>query len=542
MQLTELVEQEADGQICCLLVSHIRIQLHTALGKLLQSSSVVPETCLTSCVRASSPFYVTAGIRSSLTWHWQGGRHRVAKESRMTDGRECMDESFELQELGQQLESVSAESSRLEQELDLAHESCRRFRVRSRLQKKALESALSLLRLSHQQMQDVSLSFLQFKGFWKDRSVWLLQNSHCAQAKLERQTKAVDQGVVEVCRFRGQVEELQTQLQAQAVKQNQHQEARAQLEELKMELSGLQRDLSGSRSECQRLERLLESQAKEIEEQLSRQVQVEKEQSATHSSKEAALVHQENMANLEQTLKLKIAEGEAITAEMEATLQRERFQVALQSRQQEEELRRELRAEKDKGQEMLLASQRENIRLQRKLSSLVEEAMRELQEQVGELQERLQEAEATIDNSEQRRREEVEEESARCYDLERELQHVRGNEQQGVLQMSKMKQELEEQRKEMSVLQEENVLLQETVRQECEEREELTAALSQAQEQLVELRRTAPPLSPGTPSAGPRITGPRLPPTLPRISSKRSTSVSGTRHRVSLTMGRKERA
>ncbi|XP_048837684.1 protein LEKR1 isoform X2 [Brienomyrus brachyistius] len=515
-----------------------------------------------------------------------------------------------LQELGQQLESVSAESSRLEQELDLAHESCRRFRVRSRLQKKALESALSLLRLSHQQMQDVSLSFLQFKGFWKDRSVWLLQNSHCAQAKLERQTKAVDQGVVEVCRFRGQVEELQTQLQAQAVKQNQHQEARAQLEELKMELSGLQRDLSGSRSECQRLERLLESQAKEIEEQLSRQVQVEKEQSATHSrlsqelkekedswlscqqrcrslqeqlcvrgrredglaqkhlqmeadnralrntlqqtqkeitllkkqSKEAALVHQENMANLEQTLKLKIAEGEAITAEMEATLQRERFQVALQSRQQEEELRRELRAEKDKGQEMLLASQRENIRLQRKLSSLVEEAMRELQEQVGELQERLQEAEATIDNSEQRRREEVEEESARCYDLERELQHVRGNEQQGVLQMSKMKQELEEQRKEMSVLQEENVLLQETVRQECEEREELTAALSQAQEQLVELRRTAPPLSPGTPSAGPRITGPRLPPTLPRISSKRSTSVSGTRHRVSLTMGRKERA
>lgn len=49
-------------------------------------------------------------------------------------------------------------------------------------------------------------------------------------SELERQTKAVDQGAVEVCRFRGQVEELQTQLRAQAVKQNQHQEARAQLE------------------------------------------------------------------------------------------------------------------------------------------------------------------------------------------------------------------------------------------------------------------------------------------------------------------------
>ncbi|XP_023648452.1 uncharacterized protein lekr1 isoform X2 [Paramormyrops kingsleyae] len=519
-------------------------------------------------------------------------------------------QAVRLQDLGQQLESVSAESSRLQRDLDLAHESCRRFRAHSRLQKKALERALSLLHSSHQQMQDVSLSFLQLKGFWKDWSVWLLQSSHYAQAKLERQTKAADQGAVEVCRFRRQVEELQTQIRAQAVKQNQHQEARAQLEELKMELSGVQRDLSGSRSECHRLQMLLESQAKEIEELLSRQVQVEKEQSTTHSrlsqelkekedswlscqqrcrslqeqlcvrgrredelaqkhlqmeaddralrntlqqtqkeitllkkqSEEAALVHQENMENLEQTLKLKIAEGEAITAQMEATLQRERAQLDLQSRQQEEELRRELGAERDKSQEMLLASQRENNKLQRKLSSLVEEATRDLQEQVERLQERLQEAKATIADSERRRREEVEEGSARHSNLERELQHVRGNEQQGVLQMSKMKQELEEQRKEMSVLQEENVLLQETVRRECEEREELTAALSHAQEQLVKLRRTAPPLSPGTPPAGPRIPGPRLPPTLPRISSKRPTSVSGTRHRVSLTTGRKERA
>lgn len=82
MQVTELVEQEADGQIGCLLVSHIRIQLHTALGKLLQSSSVVPETSLTSCVKASSPFCVTAHILSpSLTCYWQGGAHQAAKES-----------------------------------------------------------------------------------------------------------------------------------------------------------------------------------------------------------------------------------------------------------------------------------------------------------------------------------------------------------------------------------------------------------------------------------------------------------------------------
>lgn len=52
---------------------------------------------------------------------------------------------------------------------------------------------------------------------------------------------------------------------------------------------------------------------------------------------------------------------------MEATLQRERAQLALQSRQQEGELRTELCAERDKGQAMLQEAQRENIKLQRKV-------------------------------------------------------------------------------------------------------------------------------------------------------------------------------
>lgn len=49
-----------------------------------------------------------------------------------------------------------------------------------------------------------------------------------------------------------------------------------------------------------------------------------------------------------------------------------------------------------------------------------------------------------------------------------------------------------------------NTFLQETVRRECEERFELTEALSQAQEQLLELRKHSGslPLSPCLPSQG----------------------------------------
>ncbi|NWQ82572.1 LEKR1 protein, partial [Columbina picui] len=41
----------------------------------------------------------------------------------------------------------------------------------------------------------------------------------------------------------------------------------------------------------------------------------------------------------------------------------------------------------------------------------------------------------------------------------------------------------------LSQVQEENTLLQETVRRECEERYELTAALTQAREQVLELKK-----------------------------------------------------
>eukprot|EP00063_Salmo_salar_P044146 XP_014018981.1 PREDICTED: leucine-, glutamate- and lysine-rich protein 1-like [Salmo salar] len=173
---------------------------------------------------------------------------------------------------------------------------------------------------------------------------------------------------------------------------------------------------------------------------------------------------------------------------LQAALEEQRTQNAVRLKEQEEELKREagleLVIDREKSRELLLQYQREKEQLllqyqrekeqwQRKLSSQVHSATQELREEV------------------QRLREVQEERSTKEERLQRVLQH---SQQQGALELSQARTELQLLRGETTGLQDEVVLLQETVRRECEERGELTAALTQAREQLLVLRRQAPPL------------------------------------------------
>ncbi|XP_029571769.1 leucine-, glutamate- and lysine-rich protein 1 [Salmo trutta] len=150
--------------------------------------------------------------------------------------------------------------------------------------------------------------------------------------------------------------------------------------------------------------------------------------------------------------------------------QREKEQVLLQYQREKEQLLLQYQREKE---QLLLQYQRDKEQWQRKLSSQVHSATQELREEV------------------QRLREVQEERSTKEERLQRALQH---SQQQGALELSQARTELQLLRGETTGLQDEVVLLQETVRRECEERGELTAALTQAREQLLVLRRQAPPL------------------------------------------------
>ncbi|XP_070685507.1 trichohyalin [Pempheris klunzingeri] len=157
-----------------------------------------------------------------------------------------------------------------------------------------------------------------------------------------------------------------------------------------------------------------------------------------------------------------------MASKLAAVLKEERTQNALHLREQMEALRREVDSElkinREKNQLLLLQYQRDSTQLQQKM----EERERELQGLQDELQEE--------------RRSRVEERRRRDEEIHQRSQ------QQEALQLSQAEADLQLMAERNAELQEEVALLQETVRRECEEREELTAALSQAQGELLRLR------------------------------------------------------
>ncbi|XP_042270422.1 leucine-, glutamate- and lysine-rich protein 1 isoform X1 [Thunnus maccoyii] len=170
-----------------------------------------------------------------------------------------------------------------------------------------------------------------------------------------------------------------------------------------------------------------------------------------------------------------------LASKLAAALEKERTQNALHLREQLEEHRREVELEltidREKSQLLLLQYQRDSTQLQQKLEER-EREVRALQEEQLEERRRRDEERRTQDKERRRREEEIHQDLLR-------------SQQQEALQLSQAKAELQQMTERNAKLEEEVALLQETVRRECEEREELTAALSQAQQELHGLRSPA---------------------------------------------------
>ncbi|XP_069329151.1 protein LEKR1 [Eulemur rufifrons] len=229
--------------------------------------------------------------------------------------------------------------------------------------------------------------------------------------------------------------------------------------------------------------------------------------------------HQKSIEQLQETLRQKLMNDDNWKEKIEAELAQERARHLVEFEEQallfKKEAKLELDIEKEKHEEIIQKYKKEQEELQRKISELITGATRDLRLEVTTLEEKLHEShiryteeselkEKEIGNLknlvaefESRLKKEIDSNDSVSEDLRKEMKQKSDELERVMLAQTQLIQQLNQS-------QEENTFLQETVRRECEERFELTEALSQAREQLLELRKLSGslPLSPCSLSKG----------------------------------------
>ncbi|KAL1777764.1 hypothetical protein HispidOSU_009658 [Sigmodon hispidus] len=234
--------------------------------------------------------------------------------------------------------------------------------------------------------------------------------------------------------------------------------------------------------------------------------QTQEEMLTLKNERELMLVaHQKSMEQMQETLRQKLLSDDSWREKIEAELTKERARHLIELQEQallfKEEAKLELDIQKEKHQEIIQKYQQEQEGLQKKIADLIAGATRDLRLEVASLQEKLRESHTRYTEESESKKKEIEELKSLLAESECRLKQETGRDDSVSEDLKKeMKQKSDELERVMlaqtqllqqfSQSQEENTFLQETVRRECEERFELTEALSQAREQLLELRRS----------------------------------------------------
>nr|XP_014987359.2 leucine-, glutamate- and lysine-rich protein 1 isoform X4 [Macaca mulatta] len=229
--------------------------------------------------------------------------------------------------------------------------------------------------------------------------------------------------------------------------------------------------------------------------------------------------HQKSIEQLQETLRQKLLSDDNWKEKIEAELAKERAQHLVEFEEQallfKEETKLQLDIEKEKHQDIIQKYKKEQEELQMKISDLITGATRDLRQEVTALREKLHESHIRYTEESESKEKEIENLKNLVAEFESRLKkEIDSNDSVSEDLRKEMKQKSDELKRVMlaqtqlieqfNKSQEENTFLQETVRRECEERFELTEALSQAREQLLELRklRGSLPFSPCSLSKG----------------------------------------
>ncbi|XP_067851450.1 uncharacterized protein lekr1 [Heptranchias perlo] len=233
--------------------------------------------------------------------------------------------------------------------------------------------------------------------------------------------------------------------------------------------------------------------------------QTEEKLAALKQEREQMMIsHQNRIEQLQESFRQKLGNEDSWRAKIDAELSKQHAhhstelkELALQMR---EEAKIEMDIERQKQQELISKYKEEHKKLQAKVPGLISAATKELQLNASRMEKELQETQYQLMERERSKDAEVCNLVKVISKLETQLkqeqnkvdsmtEQLRTEIQQKSIEITGTWQEVQQLKEELGHAEKENTFLQETVRRECEERYELTEALSQAREQLMELKR-----------------------------------------------------
>ncbi|KAM7248538.1 hypothetical protein CapIbe_000577 [Capra ibex] len=282
----------------------------------------------------------------------------------------------------------------------------------------------------------------------------------------------------------------------------------------------LQEELTAKERQEDDLKRRINLAENELEITRTLLNQTKEEVVTLKSERELMLIsHQKSIEQLQETLRQKLLNDDNWREKIEAEITKERAQHLVEFQEQallfKEEAKLELNIEKEKHQEIIQKYKKEQEELQMKISDLIEGATKDLRFKLAALEEKLRKSHVQYTEESALKEKEIENLKSLVVEFESHLKKEidsNGSVSEDLREeMKKKSDELERVMLAQTQLieqfnqsQKENTFLQETVRRECEERFELTEALSQAREQLLELRKLSGqlPLSPCSLSQG----------------------------------------
>ncbi|XP_036609631.1 leucine-, glutamate- and lysine-rich protein 1 [Trichosurus vulpecula] len=214
--------------------------------------------------------------------------------------------------------------------------------------------------------------------------------------------------------------------------------------------------------------------------------------------------HQNRLEQLQENLRQKMLSDDNWREKLESELNKERIRHHAEYQEQafqlKEEAKLEHAIEKEKHQEVIKQYQKEQEKLQKKMTDLIANATSDLRMEVSTLERKLQETQVKLTEKMASKEEEIQSLNVLVTEFESHLRKemdtcdsiskdLRKEMKQKSDELEKVTQEQTQLMQQLNQAQEENTFLQETVRRECEERFQLTEALSQAREQLLELQK-----------------------------------------------------
>ncbi|XP_048398791.1 protein LEKR1 isoform X1 [Stegostoma tigrinum] len=229
----------------------------------------------------------------------------------------------------------------------------------------------------------------------------------------------------------------------------------------------------------------------------------EKLEALKQEREQMVISHQNRIKQLQERLQQMLGDEDNWRAKIDAALSKQqahhRTELKELALQMKEEAKIEIDTERQKQQELINKHNKEHETLQTQVSDLISDVTKALQLELSKLKKKLQETQCQLLESARSK-------DGKIYNLEKVIlqletqlkqeqskvesvtEELRTEKQQKSIELRETHQELQRLTGELDQAKEENTFLEETVRRECEERYELTEALSQAREQLMELK------------------------------------------------------